>query len=162
MDNKFKKAQEEMVGFALIIILVAVILVVFLAVSLRDKSERDVVESYETKSFVQSFLQYTTKCRNDFKYIDLQELIFKCSNKETCVSGKDSCELLEEELNGILEGSWAVQEGGKIKGYDLNISSNEKEFLLIDAGNQTENSRGSSQSFSRTGNSIRIFFKVYS
>src|SRR3989344_1350961 len=137
MTEKFmnKKAQEEMVGFALIIILVAVILVVFLAVSLRDKSERDVVESYETKSFMQSFLQYTTKCMDDYEYVSVQELVFKCSNQEKCVSGEDSCGILEEELKEILEGSWAVQEGGKIRGYELNISSNGKELVFLNAGN---------------------------
>jgi len=56
-----KKAQEEMVGFALIIIVVAVILLVFLSIGLR-KDGREDVESYEVASFIQSLLQYHTSC----------------------------------------------------------------------------------------------------
>src|SRR3989338_7985995 len=63
-SNQFvscKRSQEEMVGFALIIILVSIILLVFLAFSL-SKSKTESTESYEVNSFLQSTLQYTTAC----------------------------------------------------------------------------------------------------
>ena len=67
MEIKRKKAQEEMVGFALIIILVAVILLIFLGFSLRDQ-EKETIESYEVESFIQSFLQYTSDCRDNLEF----------------------------------------------------------------------------------------------
>ncbi|MBI2057207.1 hypothetical protein HYT91_03060 [Candidatus Pacearchaeota archaeon] len=62
MLNKNKIGQEEMVGFALIIILVSVILLVFLAFSL-NKPKTEATESYEVNSFLQSSLQYTSSCQ---------------------------------------------------------------------------------------------------
>ena len=59
-----KKGQEEMVGFALILILVAIIVLVFIGFSIRSP-EKESVESYEVESFLQSMLQYTTECENN-------------------------------------------------------------------------------------------------
>lgn len=159
MIGKFKKAQEEMIGFAVIIIIVAVVLVVFLGFSLKNKQEK--VESYEVDSFIQSFLQYTTDCNDNFEYRSVQDLIFDCSNKKTCFGGEDSCEMLNSELTGILKESWKVEKGTLVKGYELKIMFNEEEMLSIEKGNVTKNSRGASQGFFKAGNSVKIFFTVY-
>lgn len=161
MKIKFKRGQEEMVGFALIIILVAVIILVFLGFSLKN-NQKGTVESYEVDSFIQSFLQYTTECENNFEYLSIQKLIFDCSNKEVCSDGKDACEVLNTELTGLTKESWKVEEGSQAKGYELKILSNEEEILPIKEGNETKNSKGSSQEFFKTGNSVKIFFTVYS
>src|SRR3989338_8353081 len=97
-----KHAQEEMVGFALIIIVVAVILLVFIGFSIR-KPQKENVESYEVANFIQSFLDYTTKCKDsaNLEYLSIQKLIFYCNNKETCLDGKDACEVLDSTLRGI-------------------------------------------------------------
>ena len=44
-----KKAQSEMVGFALIIIIVAVVLLVFLSASVRNSND-DNTQSFEVES----------------------------------------------------------------------------------------------------------------
>ena len=75
MKNKY--GQEEMVGFALIMIIVAIILLIFLSFSL-GKSEKETVESYEVESFIQSMSQYTTDCRDNLEYVSIQKLIFDC------------------------------------------------------------------------------------
>ena len=93
-----KKGQEEMLGFALIIIIVAVILLVFLGFSLRG-SQKQGVESYEADSFMQAFLQYTTDCAENYEtdYLDIQDLVFECDDGNTCLDGRDACEVLELE-----------------------------------------------------------------
>ena len=155
-----RKGQEEMVGFALIVILVAVILVVFLGFSLNK--EKESVQSYEVESFLQASLQYTTSCSDNFEYLSLQDLIFNCAEENTCSEGKNSCEVLEMELKGILGQSWTVKEGSITRGYEMNMTSNGKEIIFIAEGNSTGNSKGSFQNFFRTGNSIDILFTVYS
>lgn len=159
MTGKFNKGQEEMVGFALIIIIVAVILLVFLSFSLRNRQES--VESYEVDSFIQSFLQYTTDCRNNFEYLSIQDMIFECSNGKSCSDERSSCEVLDYEMKGILGRSWKVGEESFIKGYELKITSNEEEILNLVEGNVTKNSKGSSQDLFKTGNSIKILFTIY-
>lgn len=155
-----KKAQEEMVGFALIIIIVAVILLVFLGFSLSS-SKKDTVESYEAESFIQTLLQYTTECRGDLEYLPVQKLIFSCYEGEECVNGKKSCEVLNSTLEGILEQGWGVGEESPVKGYELRIISETEEILDMRKGNITGNSKGTSQQFVKGGDTIDIFFTVY-
>jgi len=49
---KDKKAQEEMVGFVLIVVLVAIIAVIFLGITLRKPSNKIGQESERLSSFL--------------------------------------------------------------------------------------------------------------
>jgi hypothetical protein len=152
-----KRAQEEMVGFALIIILVAVILLVFLGFSLRDQ-EKEAVESYEVESFIQSFLHYTSDCRDNLEFLPVQKLISSCSNNQRCLDGRLACDVLEQTLKGIVEESWKTGAERPVKSYELKINSFEEEILELKEGNITANSKGSVQFLP---NSIEIFFTAY-
>jgi len=68
-----RKGQEEIVGFALIIIIVAVILLVFLAFSL-NKPEKEDLENYVVKGFLDATLAYTSECRDErnFEFISIR------------------------------------------------------------------------------------------
>ncbi len=162
---KLKKAQSEMVGFALIIIIVAVLILIFLSISL-NKSKEDFTESYEVEGFIQGFLQHTTTCAINYEpnYQDLRKLIFKCSEDSMCLDGTTACETLNQTLSQLLNLSWHVGPEWPNKGYSLNITSNGEYLLGIFKGNTTQNSKGSIQPFSKgsTGQKIDIFFTVYS
>ncbi len=157
MKSKNKKAQEEMVGFGLIIIIVAVILLVFLGFSLRNQ-QKESVEDYEINSFIQAFLQYTTDCEDNLEYLSIQKLIFDCKNSEKCLDGRDSCEVLNSTLIEIIEESWEVGEDRPIKGYELRISSDEAEILFLEKGNITRNYRGSAEYLPKE---VDIYFTAY-
>jgi hypothetical protein len=160
---KGKRAQEEMIGFALIIILVAIILLVFLGISLRSPQKEN-VESYEVKSFVQAFLQYTTDCRdsNDLGYFSVKDLIFSCNRNEKCLDERNTCEVLNFTLTGITKESWKVEGDRPVKGYELKILKDETEItLMIKKGNVTDNYKSSVQDFSKSGSSFDIFFTAY-
>jgi len=161
--NKMKKnnkGQEEMVGFALIIVVVSVILLIFLAFSLRN-GEKESVESYEVDSFIQSFLQYTTDCRDNLEALSIQDAIFSCNNNEICIDGRNSCDVLNSTLSEILKESWPVGAERPVKGYDLIINSDNKSVIDIKEGQETANSKGSIQPFSRGGSQIDIIFTAY-
>ena len=160
MGNKSKVGQEEMVGFMLIIIIVAVIMLVFLSFYLRD-SPKEIVESYEVESFIQAFLQHTTDCRDNLEYLSIRKLIFDCDDGGICLDGRDICEVLDSTLTNLVEESWKVDSDTPIKGYELNITSNKEEMLLIKKGNKTNNYRGAMQDFSRSGNLFEILFTAY-
>ncbi len=155
-----KKGQEEMVGFALIVIIVAIILLILLGFYLSRPSSQS-VKSYEAESFMQSMLQTSTNCINFFGYINVKDLIFACNSGDLC-NGEDSCSALNSTLQGILKNSWNVKPGSSIKGYSLNITSNTKEIVSLSAGNRTSNSEGTSQNYpDSNGNSISIIFSGY-
>ena len=146
-----------MVGFAMIIILVIVIIIVFLGFSLRDY-EKETIESYEVESFIQSFLHYTSDCRDNLEFLSVQKLISGCSNNVKCLDGRLTCEVLEPILKGIVEESWSIGAERPIKGYELKINSFGEEILKLKEGNITSNSKGSVQFLP---NKIEIFFTAH-
>ena len=162
---KLKKAQSEMIGFALIIIIVAVLILVFLSISL-NKPKEDFIESYGVEGFVQGFLQHTTTCAINYEpnYQDVRKLIFKCAEESNCLDGTPACDVLNQTLNNLSNLSWHVGPEWPNKGYALNITSNGEPLLEMFEGNATQNSKGSIQSFSQgtSGKKIDIYFVVYS
>ena len=157
MKNKNKKAQEEMVGFALILIIVAVIILIFLTISLRKTNQE--VESYEVESFIQSLSQYTVNCSITYypDYLDIKDLIKECSNGKTCLNGKDTCEVLNETLTNLINNSWQISENRPNKGYFFNSTYVGVEVFSLEQGNITLNSKGAAQNFQ----DLDIYFKVY-
>ncbi len=162
MDKIKKKAQEEMVGFALIIIIVSIVLLVFLSIALKN-NDRETVESYEIESFIQAFLQHTSECRraDNLDFLSIQRLIFSCDKEDLCLDGQKTCDALNETLIEIMDESWKYGSDRPIKGRQLEILSDGKELLFIDEGNKTLNSMGSVQDFFRSGSEIIINFVVY-
>jgi len=154
------KGQEEMVGFALIMIIVAVILVIFLSFSL-NRSDEEFVESYEVESFIQSMLQYTTDCRDNLEYLSIQKLIIDCQDRKICLDERDTCEVLNSTLKKIIDESWKIEGDRPVKGYELKITEDEAEIFYIQGGNITKNSKGAVELLSRSGRNYGIFFSAY-
>jgi len=152
-----KNGQEEMVGFALIIIIVAVILLVFLVLSLRNQKEVK-IESYEVSGFLSSMLQYTSDCENNNGYITMKEMIIACSNGETCLNEKNSCEVLNKTISDMTFAAWGPK--NNVKGWNLTINSNEKELIGMSYGNKTKNYREPVEILGSDEN-VEIMFRVY-
>lgn len=153
-----------MVGFALIIILVAVIFIVFIASYIRKSPEK--VEDYEANSFVQALLQYTTSCEDDnSNRVNVQRLIQRCKENERCTYDKDPCVILKETVEKIIEESWGVGPKNTVKGYYFTINKSETEQILkVEEGVVTNNYRTGLQDFGdpHEGENIIILFNVYS
>jgi len=160
MDKKNKRAQEEIVGFAMIIIIVAIILLFIISFSLKS-GKKEGVESYEANSFVQALLHYTTECRDYFGYLSIKDIILECDNGAFCLDGEESCEILNSTLENILKESWLTGEDRPIKGYELTILVNSKELISFTEGNVTRNYKVGQQDFTKKGSDIDIFFRVY-
>lgn len=146
---KSKRSQEEMIGFALIIIIVAVILLVFLSLSLRQKTHEP-IESYEASSFIQVVLDYTTEYESE--PLPVKDLIKKC------VKYNGGCETLEVELENILEKSWQLKQDGTMKGYNFKIVLEEEEIFKMQKGNETINYKSSIQSLP---DKVDVVFDIY-
>lgn len=155
-----KLAQEELVGFALIILIVGVIILVFVASGL-NKSDEGPVESYEVEGFLQSALQYTTNCEEIFGNASLQDLIISCERGDFC-GNENSCLLLNQTLNKILEENWAVGESYPNKGYEFEITSETKRLFYSKEGVETVDSKGGRQSFAKGREYVEVYFVVYS
>jgi len=159
--NKNKLGQEEMVGFAVIVVIVGVILLIFLAF-LLNSSDEEVVESYEIESFIQSALQFTTDCENEIRFLSVQDLVVSCNKKENCLDGRNSCKVLNSTLISLTENGWQAGNGSAIKGYNLKVIVDETVNLEIKEGNETSNYKSGFQGFAKSGSNYEVSLDIYS
>jgi len=157
MKRKTKRGQEEILGFALIMIIVSVILLVFLSISLK-KPQKESVESYEVENYLQSVLQFTTDCSDGKGFFSVQDLIFECKEINACLDGREVCVVLNSTLKDIDRESWVVGNDTPVKGYEMAVLSEGNPLVYFQEGNSTGNSKGSIQ---RLPEDVEIHFTVY-
>lgn len=164
-----KSGQEEMVGFGLILILVAIVFIVFISVYIRKPSEN--ITDYKSNSFVQAILQYTTTCQEEnLQNLSVQELITKCQDGNPCYyRSMKPCIILNNTLRDIATQSWNPGINNPVKGYSLiiNVSDGrtERQISNITKGVVTNNykDKGAEQDFGDpNGGHIIILFDAYS
>ncbi len=127
--TKFKqniKAQEEVFGFVIIVLIVMIIGLIFFAFSLRRSSEIVEPKQAELDDLLQSMLSYTTNCQIGASEKNVRELIRECNNNPTkqCANSQNVCVYLESELENMLDdflGQGIAQ--AYVHGYSLNIST---------------------------------------
>ena len=156
--KKSKQGQEEIVGFALIIVIVAVILLIFLAYTLKNP-KTEAVGSHEIEGFISSALQHRTDCSNNQGPLSIRELVFDCDSEDNCLDGRSTCEVLNSTLTEILKESWRVGEDMPMKGYQLKILRNSAVSMIISNGNITESYKAHVQDLGK--DSTEVFFTAY-
>ncbi len=154
-----KKAQEEIIGFVLIIILVSVIVVVFLGIMLRRPNKSEDIRDREVSNFLSSMLSYTSKCSvNNRTYKQVNDLIDSCLNNEICDNRVSACTTLDSTINKLINENLNFGEDYYYKGYNLTIYKYENLELIYTKGNKTSVIRGASNFL--PGN-IEINLEVY-
>tara|TARA_Y100000034_G_C6772813_1_gene344848 strand:+ start:291 stop:803 length:513 start_codon:yes stop_codon:yes gene_type:complete len=146
--NLKKRGQEELVGFVLIVILVAVIFLVFLGIFFRQGNTSE-QESTEVFQFLESLNEYTTDCAIGYvpDYSNVGELIQECHEARLCTNGKTACEALNETVRSALEVGWDIGEGKYRNGYEFGVvyeSETLKENIMeVSGGNCSAGFTGS-------------------
>jgi hypothetical protein len=156
-----KKAQEEIIGFGIILLLIAVIGIVFLSISINKNSQKQEVEDYESQSFLKAMLETTTECEKESRYLSVKDLAFECQRNYLCYNEEHSCTVLNDSLKGILDGSWEVGIDTPIKGYGLLIESEEEKMINVTKGVVTNSYKGASQNYAKSTDEINFYFKIY-
>lgn len=112
-----------MVGFIVIVVLVAIVSVVLLGISLREKTPSAGRGSSEIYQFLESMMGYTTDCALQYEpdYSELIELITECNSNSAmiCTNEENVCDKGETNIKGILSSSFKVGEDRPIKGYEF-------------------------------------------
>ena len=119
---KNKKSQEEIVGFVVVIVLIAVIALVFLGLSLTKKQEP--IESRQVSNLLGAMLQYTTDC-SVYKpaYETFRDLAKSCYEGMQCSSGIPACQGLKETAEKMLNAAMPNMGIDRpVSAYHLNIS----------------------------------------
>jgi len=113
-----KKAQEEMVGLVVIMLIVAVISLIFLGIFLRKGPSNEKLSSVEISQFLSSSMEYTTTCslNSGYSYLDLSDLFDECNKGSLCSSG-NACDILEQTMTEVIESSWNFSPDSPQKSY---------------------------------------------
>lgn len=147
--TKNSKAQHEMTGFIIIVVMVMVIGVIFLGMSLR-KHQPIVTIDAEISNFLIASDAITSDCAQTHEpnYRTLEELAIDCYTVKTCLDSRNACDVLTTIYNELLP---KFKPAGTINSYKLTYyfeQSNNNEtrpnsFLSIgsSSGNQNCSSR---------------------
>lgn len=131
------RGQEEMVGFAMIIIFVALAILAFLVLTLTGGPDRSALESAQVKQFVQTALQTTTSCQEvTGEYQVLQEVIRDCSLGRTCTNQRSSCAVAQEAISAISDSAWPTGPEWPTSGYSF-LVGDEGALLNVTKGDAT-------------------------
>lgn len=150
-----KKSQQEIVGFIIIVIIVVIVAVVFLGMYLKPRGGVSMADA-QISNFLLSSAKVTTDCvkGSEPNYRTLGELTEDCFAKRRCLDERDSCNVLRESYEKLLDETWTAGEERPIRAYKMSfyyqafIESEEGEeaegeygpkevFLKIEKGNST-------------------------
>jgi len=133
------KAQEEVVGFVMIIVLVAVIFTIFLGIMIHNTKRDNSYTSIEYTQFISALMEVNTPCVvYSPAHAKVSDLIGYCIDSQQCLDGSQSCSVLNKTLSDALSNSILVGPDRAIKGYSLSIiyntTSSLKSIMTIEKG----------------------------
>ncbi len=138
MKLKQKKAQNEIVGFVLIIIIVSIVGVIFLSLMI-GRGEPIRQDSVQISNLLAASMHYTTDCAVNYipNYKDGQDLIKSCWNNEKCLGidgadGEMACDALNSTIKKLIGESLDVSPDKPNKAYKLLIYYRDLERELPD------------------------------
>lgn len=133
-----KKAQQEMVGFILIVVLVIIIGMVFLIISLNKQQE--VRSNIEIDSMIDVIFATKTSCAIGYipNYDSVKDLIRSAYLNKKCVDGVSAYSALNSSLDSIMQSISDTETG--FESYRLEIierDEKEEELFLVLENNKS-------------------------
>lgn len=143
MELRSIRAQQEMAGFILIVLMIIIIGVILLGIFLRKGSEINVIDS-EISNFLSASLKYTSTCAVDYEpnYKTVKELVEMCYGNANCLDNRNSCDALNNTYSGMISkfmpaGTIDYYKVGFYHQDSLNDSIARKPIASITSGNST-------------------------
>jgi len=164
-----KKAQEEIVGFVLVILVVAVIFLVFLGIAIRKSDTREKTENTEVSQFLDAALQFTTDdcILRGIQPAKLKEVIKACKDNNKCKNEKSACAVYYDTAKAISENSWKINDKDTpISGYSFKSTYDSSTGSSQIIGNEIINHSSSSPIIAEVqkpiGEGITVHFLLFS
>lgn len=154
------KAQQEIVGFVLIVVLVMIGLMVFLVISVRDSDE--VGEGVEVSNMLDVLMRTTSECAIVYEpdYDSFEDLFKSCFKERTCSNlGVSACEYLDESLGEVF--SSMVLTDATIEGWSVDFFERDGGGILRwGEGNCTSGISGAQRSIVSGGSSLIVRVRI--
>tara|TARA_B100000315_G_scaffold215748_1_gene215232 strand:+ start:25 stop:462 length:438 start_codon:yes stop_codon:yes gene_type:complete len=116
-----KKAQTEIIGLVVIVILFIVIAVIFVKLSTAPKSKSVIKESVEVSNLLNAVVKLTP-CKEDKELSSLSDIIAECENQQYC---NENCkEYIEKQVNNVMSSAL-----DKKKSYNMIITKRGDTFI---------------------------------
>lgn len=159
MRNNFprKRAQQEIAGFVLIVVLVIVGMMVFLVISLRGHPESQ--NSVEAGYLLDAIMKQTTGCAIVYEpnYDTFEDLFKHCYEGDRCKNlDVSACDYLNDSLGDVLKTVFAYESDANAYQLDFFDENNSEGILQIRGGNCT----GDVVSAERKINELKIRIKI--
>ena len=118
---KSKRGQHEILGFVIIVVIVAVIGVIFLGLSLRKPAGIQ-QDDAEISNFLSASMGITSDCvLREPLFAEMEDLIGACRGGKSCGDGRSACDVLNSSYEELLAGVWPAAPERPIKYTKLEI-----------------------------------------
>ena len=128
---KSKKAQEEIIGFMVIVVMVIVIGLLFM-LFLKPKASA-AQESQQVSNLLISISHVTSTCDKE-----IRDVVIMCSKGENC-KDENACDYLNKELSSLIDKALTKGGLGNVISYSLIINGTS---ININQGNKTSTMSG--------------------
>ncbi len=122
-----KKGQEELVGFVLVVALVAIAGLILLGIALRWDAPATQAKSADIARFLESAYAATSECRRSSPAwgAPIGELVTACASDSgaRCRDGASVCRIVNTTLPLLVESSWPLGSGAAYTGYRIEITA---------------------------------------
>jgi len=132
---KVKKAQQEIVGLVVIVLIVSVMGLVFLSFMIgRGEVIKD--SSVGLENLLDAEMMKSSNCAINFvpEYDNIEELAKSCYENRVCLNSNNSCEVLEKLLREDIGKGLEMNVGSVNKGFELSVRYRDVE--LEDLGDE--------------------------
>lgn len=160
MNNK---AQQEMVGFVLIVVIVVIGMMVFLIISLKNSPEAK--NSVEVGNALSAIMKQTTGCAIVYvpNYDNFEDLFKDCYKDKMCSNlGISACKYLNKTLRVVVKDMMNTESG--VNAYQVNFFSKDdsgrRGILTFHSGNCTGKVDAAQRSIMSGSESLVVQMKV--
>ena len=125
MTLKENKGQEEILGFVVVVVFVAVIALVVLGFALQSDSQQTGGESSDIAHFLESTFAMTSECTLRVPHhASVGEVASVCvaDSKRICEEGEQACAVLNRTLSKTIAAAWDMSNASAIQGYTLTLT----------------------------------------
>ena len=121
-----RKGQEEITGFAIVVVVVAVLGLVLLVLAIKTAPSSVSTDNYYVRQFLDSSMKVSSECtlRSNIDYAELREIVQECSGapSKECGNGKKVCDELNTVFSEIIERGLKVGPDRPYKGFNVNVT----------------------------------------